>query len=164
MIFVILLLLSFSPVTPAATTTSNLLRLFTTADQRADLNRQRQKKRIAEKEKEIQKATPKKTTPPPGPQAPPYITFNGLVRRETGPSTVWVNESNNLFQKGFRVELEPRADLSVSIVLSQNYNSSQKSNSKTISLEPGQTLDTRNGDIKDIFEQPLKPEVNKPKR
>lgn len=160
MVFIVVLLSNFPLVTLAATTPSNLLRLFTTADQRADLNRQRQKQLIVEKRKQIE-ATQKQTTspPPPGPQPPPYITFNGLVKREIGPSTVWVNESNNLFQQGFIVKPAPRADLAVSIVLSPN-----SKNSKKILLEPGQTLDTRNGDIKDIFEQPPKPEVGKPKR
>jgi len=113
------------------TRADGLSRLFTTAQQRAALNAERDKPPI---------------DPPPPQKRPRYITFNGLIVRSQGPSTVWINGSNNLFQPDFRVELDQKADITVPIFL---YNSKQ-----TIQLKPGQTVNTLDGTIKDNFKQP----------
>ncbi|HDN27213.1 MAG TPA: hypothetical protein ENG03_08995 [Thioploca sp.] len=121
------------------TRADGLSRLFTTAQQRAALN--------AERDKPPPPPPPDETGNPPPPQKRPrYITFNGLIVRSQGPSTVWINGSNNLFQPDFRVELDQKADITVPIFL---YNSKQ-----TIQLKPGQTVNTLDGTIKDNFKQP----------
>lgn len=116
-----------------------LQRLFTTAQERAALNAERNK-------------------PPPGPtkpitevqelllpKAPHYITFNGVVIRSQGPSTVWVNDRNELLQQGFQVEMDKPNDTSISIILPKG---------QRILLKPGQTTNTLDGTIKENFEQP----------
>jgi hypothetical protein len=123
------LLLTLSQVTPAAG--EGLLRLFTTAQERAALNAERLKLQKPSIEKK-----PARAIIPPKP--PNYITFNGLIRVNNREPIVWINNSTDIVQQGFRVELTE--ELSVVIILS---NSQQR-----IILKPGQTLNTLNGTIK----------------
>ncbi len=110
----------------------DLQRLFTTAKQRVELNEARKKpKSLTETQTGALKP-------------PPYITFNGLVTRTTGPTTIWLNNDNGLFQQGFTVAAEQRQGLAVPIRLS---------NQKVITLKPGQTLNTLNGEIQENFER-----------
>lgn len=118
-----------------------LQRLFTTAQERATLNTERDKP----PPKPPKPSTRAKKEPPGLPKAPHYITFNGVVIRSEGPSTVWVNDRNELFQQGFQVELEQQNDASISIVLPRG---------QRILLKPGQTTNTLDGSIKESFEQP----------
>jgi len=123
-----LLLIIFSQSVRA----QGLQRLFMTAQERAALDAERVK-----------------PPPPPPPTAtevspPRYITFDGLVTRSNGPSTVWINGSSKLTQPAFTVELDERTELSVPIVLSKS--------KQTIQLKPGQTVNTLDGTIKDNFE------------
>jgi hypothetical protein len=128
-----LLLIIFSQSVRA----QGLQRLFMTAQERAALDAERL--RPSPPKIVIPTAT-KKVSPPP----PRYITFDGLVTRSNGPSTVWINGSNKLTQPAFTVELDKRTELSVPIVLSKS--------KRTIQLKPGQTVNTLDGTIKDNFE------------
>jgi hypothetical protein len=108
-----------------------LQRLFTTPQQRKALDKER-------------------TQPPPPPpgkeQKPPprYITFNGLVTRSVGPTTIWMNNESGSFQEGFKIEEQQRQGLIIPIQLA-----GQK---KGFTLKPGQTLNTLNGEIQENFE------------
>lgn len=127
-----MLLLNFSQPVKA----SDLLRLFTTPNERAKLDK------ALEPPPRITKSI--KKSKPSGPQPPRYITFNGLVRRSQGRSTVWINGHNDLNQPGFKVKLDNLAQSIVSIHLSGT--------KKTFPLKPGQTVDTLDGTIKDNFD------------
>lgn len=121
-----------------------LERLFTTAQERHDLNQWR-------------------VAPPPPPPSPPIglegkissappplpeqIVFNGLVIRSQGSSTVWVNGSEELFRTNFRVALEKREGLSVPIVLSK-----EDKEAKEIRLKPGETISTIEGKVLESYE------------
>lgn len=124
-----------------------MLRLFTTVQERAALNAERLKPR-----KPTIETKPAKAIIPPKqalkikpavkqPKPPDYITFNGLILGKNREAIVWINNSTDLVQQGFRVELDKLTEeLSVAIILS---NSQQR-----IFLKPGQTLNTLNGTIK----------------
>ena len=127
-----LLLIIFSQSVRA----QGLQRLFMTAQERAALDAERLR---PSPQKIVIPTATKKVSPPPR-----YITFNGLVTRSNGPSTVWINGSNELTQPAFTVELDKRTELSVPIVLSKS--------KQTILLKPGQTVNTLDGTIKDNFE------------
>ena len=109
-----------------------LQRLFTTSQQRKELNELR---------KNPDKGTEETTV---SPKPPPYITFNGLVTRSVGPTTLWMNNESCRFQEGFKVEELQRQGLVVPIQLA-----GQK---KGFTLKPGQTLNTLNGEIQENFE------------
>jgi hypothetical protein len=146
MISVLLLwLCSFSQSTLAE---EELQRLFTTPKERAALNDTRSKPK-QQRIKVVETRSVEKEEKSP-PQLPSFITFNGLVIRSHGPSTVWINGTNdlsnhNLSGQGFTVELDQIAKKSVSIVLPGN----QKR-----TLKPGQMVNTLDGSIKENFEQP----------
>lgn len=121
---VVILILSLLTLTQT-TRAEGLERLFTTAQERQQLN-------------DIRTNPP----PPPGteePAAPPHITFNGLVTRSDGPTTVWVNGSDELVRQGFKIDIDNREDISVPIALTK-----QK---QEIWLKPGQTVSTLDGKI-----------------
>lgn len=117
-----------------------LERLFTTAQERHDLNKWRTSPpppplTSKKSEEEISSA------PPPLPE---QIVFNGLVIRNQGSSTIWVNGSEELFRANFRVALEKREGLSVPIVLSKE--------DKEIRLKPGETISTTEGKVLESYE------------
>jgi hypothetical protein len=120
-VILILGLLTLSQTTQA----EGLERLFTTAQERQKLN-------------DIRTNPP----PPPGteePTAPPHITFNGLVTRSDGPTTVWVNGSEELHRSGFNIDIDKREDISVPITLTKAR--------QELWLKPGQTVSTLDGKI-----------------
>ena len=130
---IFLLLISFSQLLLA----NDLLRLFTTPAERQALE--------AELHKKVTSSRPK---PPRAIDQPPrYITFDGLVTRSQGPSTIWINKQNDLYQQGFTAELKDVTQSSVSIILSNTKN--------PLLLKPGQTVDTLDGTIKENFEHSL---------
>lgn len=135
LLFLILLTLS------NATRAEGLLRLFTTVNERAALNAERLKPRKQTIEtKPVTKIIPPKQAAKQ-PKPPDYITFNGLIIGNNREPIVWINNSTDLIQQGFRVELNKQtAELSIAIILS---NSQQR-----FFLKPGQTLNTLNGTIK----------------
>jgi len=120
-----------------------LLRLFTTVQEREILNAERlkpRKKTIIVK-KPVKPIKIKPTIKNKQAKPPNYITFNGVIRGNWNSKQpiVWINNSTDLVQQGFRVELDNISDeLSVTIILSNN----------RFSLKPGQTLNTLNGTIK----------------
>jgi hypothetical protein len=146
MLSVLLLwLCSFSQSTLAE---EELQRLFTTPKERAALNDTRSKPK--EQRIKVVETRSVEKDEKSQPQLPSFITFNGLVIRSHGPSTVWINGTNdlsshNLSGQGFTVELDQIAKKSVSIVLPGN----QKR-----TLKPGQIVNTLDGSIKENFEQP----------
>ena len=101
-------------------------RLFTTPEERAALNAERSKPPIPI----VTKTKIEKYTPPP----PLHITFNGFVKRNNGSPIVWINESNELEQEGFTVELDKMTGITVPIYLSKA--------KRRIWLKPGQTINT----------------------
>jgi hypothetical protein len=124
---------------------NDLLRLFTTPAERQALETELHKRRRTETR-----------IPSPTDQPPRYITFDGLVTRSQGPSTIWLNKHNNLYQQGFTVKLDNTTQPSVSIVLSNT--------KKPIFLKPGQTVDTLDGTIKENYEHSLTiQELSQPK-
>ncbi len=135
----LLILLTLSQATRA----EGLLRLFTTVHERAALNAERLKPRKQTIETKPAKIIlPKQAIKinPDDPKPPDYIIFNGLILGNNR-NIVWINNSTDLVQQGFRVELDKLTEeLSVAIILS---NSQQR-----IFLKPGQTLNTLNGTIK----------------
>jgi len=133
----LLLTISFSQELKA---NQSLQRLFTTAQERTALNKERSKVKLAQ----LTKITTKQKTKLP-PNVPRYITFNGLVTRSNGPPAVWINGNNALSQQGFIVELDNINELSVPIFL---FDSKQ-----TILLKPGQTVNTQDGAVKNYFIQ-----------
>lgn len=146
MLSVLLLwLCSFSQSTLAE---EELQRLFTTPKERAALNDTRSKPK--EQRIKVVETRSVEKDDKSQPQLPSFITFNGLVIRSHGPSTVWINGTNdlsnhNLSGQGFTVELDQIANKSVSIVLPGE----QKR-----TLKPGQMVNTLDGSIKENFEQP----------
>lgn len=121
---VVILILSLLTLSQA-TWAGGLERLFTTAQERQQLN-------------DLRTNPP----PPPGmvePAAPPQITFNGLVTRSDGAITVWINGSEELHQSGFNVDIDKREGIAVPITLIKAR--------QEIWLKPGQTVSTLDGKI-----------------
>ncbi len=123
-----------------------LLRLFTTVQERAILDAERlkpKKKQTIILKKTVKIIHPKQASKKIQKIKPPnYITFNGVIRGNGNnrQPIVWINNSTDLAQQGFRVELDNiTEELSVTIILN---------NQQRILLKPGQTLNTLNGKIK----------------
>jgi len=141
----LIILLALSQTTRAEGEGKGLLRLFTTVQERAALNAERLKSRKSTIVTKTVKIKPPKQAIKikpalEQPKPPEHITFNGLILGNNR-EIVWINNSTDLVQQGFRVELDKlMAELSVAIILS---NSQQK-----IFLKPGQTLNTIDGTIK----------------
>jgi len=123
--WLIILLLSFAPLTLA----DSLQRLFTTAQERSELEINRNKS----KDK------------PMVPKTPSYITVNGLIIRSNQPTTIWVNNSNEVYQAGFTVKLNEINKLATPIFLSDS--------EQVILLKPGQTVNILDGQITDSFKK-----------
>ena len=140
-IFLLTLLLTFSQTRAEA---EGLLRLFTTVQERAILNAERLKPRkqaIEIEKKPVKTIKIKPTIKNKQVKPPNYITFNGVIRGNWNnrKPIVWINNSTDLVQQGFLVELDNITnELSVTIILSNS----------RFSLKPGQTLNTLNGTIK----------------
>jgi hypothetical protein len=156
--FTILILLwggIFFPFAYAATT--NFGRLFTTPEERAALEVERNK--IPEPPTTGKKEEGKKKPGPLELEPPPHITFNGLMTRSQGPTIVWINGSkingSNKVQKGFIVELDKMQGITVPIFLSKAQ--------QRCFLKPGQTLNTRDKRVQEKEESAQEnPEEVKP--
>jgi hypothetical protein len=136
---IILLVIVFNLFQSASA--KELQRLFTTAQDRAILNAKREEPPPAPPLPTTGSATPSPVAPRPKP--PRYITFNGLIKRSHGPTTLWINDSQDLFRQGFSVELDKITEKTVPIFLS---------NKRRIELKPGQSVNTLNGTIKENWE------------
>ncbi len=111
-----------------------LQRLFMTPAERYALN----EARVA---KEVKQRSPAEQSRP---KLPPYITLNGFVIRSSGVNTVWVNDSEELYRPSFKVGMSEPLELKVPIELGTQ--------STVVDLKPGQTVNTLNGDILEVYE------------
>lgn len=122
-----------------------LERLFTTAQERRDLNQERISPHLSSKP-ETSKQKKEEIPPVSLPSPPEEIIFNGLLIRNQGSPTVWVNGSEELFRNNFKIVLEKREGLSVPIVLAHQ-------EKEEIWLKPGETR-TVEGKILKSYERP----------
>ncbi|MBE9563284.1 MAG: hypothetical protein IMF12_10525 [Proteobacteria bacterium] len=124
-IYLLIVLIVFAPLVSA----NSLQRLFTTAQERIELEINRNKSKYEPLEQ----------------KAPSYITVNGLIIRSNKPTTVWVNNSDEIYQDGFTVQFNKINKLETPIFLSDS--------EQVISLKPGQTVNILDGKITDSFKQ-----------
>ncbi|MDM8569680.1 hypothetical protein QUF50_09265 [Thiotrichales bacterium HSG1] len=124
-IYLLILLLISAPLVSA----DNLQRLFTTVQERMELEVNRNKSKSEPVEQ----------------KAPSYITMNGLIIRSNKVTTVWVNDSNETYQEGFTVQLDGVNELKTPIFLSDS--------EQVILLKPGQTVNVLDGQIIDNFKK-----------
>jgi len=101
-----------------------------------------------EQPKIVQKKPIKITKPKkieiPKPKLPRYISFEGLMTRSDGTSTIWINGTNDLYREGFTIEIDKiKPDYSIPIILTDT--------KQIIILKPGQTYDTLEGKIKENY-------------
>ncbi len=87
------------------------------------------------------------------PEPPPYITFNGIIKRSDGNVTLWVNDAQKIQQKGFEIKVEAVEDISLPILLAKT--------NQVIYLKPGQTIDILNGKTLESYDK-LKEEKLEP--
>jgi len=101
------------------------------------------------KPKKIIQKPPVKITKPkkieiPKPKLPRYISFEGLMTRSDGTTTIWINGTNHLYREGFTIEIDKiKPDYSIPIILTYT--------KQIIILKPGQTYDTLEGKIKESY-------------
>jgi hypothetical protein len=140
------------PATPAAAKAPEPLgRMFFTPAQRAQLDvarTQRARTTLAtEKTEEVISAAPVAQS----------ITYDGVVRRSDGKSTVWLNSRpvNDKEPAGAVVVGRIRADGGVTLQLPQS--------GRTVELKPGQSIELLSGAIEDGFSRkPAAPPEPKP--
>lgn len=125
MIRSLLLYLAFSSICHA----DDLQRLFTTPEERAELDRLRNRIEVIS---------------PDVPEPPPQITLNGIITRNQEPIAVWVNDNPETKQEGFSVQVDQTKKMSVPIFFS-------KSGRETW-LKPGQTVNTKTDKIIENFD------------
>jgi hypothetical protein len=126
MIRIILLLTAASSVCYA----DNLQRLFTTPDERIELDRLRNRIEVIS---------------PDIPEPPKNITFNGIIIRDQTPIAVWVNGSPETKQEGFSVQVNQAKNTAIPIFLSKS--------GREAWLQPGQTVNTQNDKIVENFDE-----------
>ena len=119
-------------------------RLFSTPEQRVDLNRARDRYDPSRQEiiiKQGQVVEPEVEAPPP---PLPELMVNGLIRRSDGRSSAWVNgtqlRSGEATADGIVLESDGG---SVKFVL--------PSGSDTSAIKPGQMLDPNVGQVKEVY-------------
>lgn len=134
---------------PKPTAAEPMGRLFFTPAQRAQLDVARTQRARAtlstEKTEELQSAAP----------APQTITYDGVVRRSDGKSTVWLN-SRPLHDKnaasGPAIVGRVRADGGVSLQIPQS--------GRAVELKPGQSIELLSGAIEERYaRKPAAPEA-----
>jgi hypothetical protein len=133
-----LLVVTVMMISPSGWAKDGLFRLFTTPQERAALNAERSKP----------PPTPPKTDKGTSisPKLPNTITLNGLIIRSQGPTTVWINGKNEIYQPGFKVEIDQREGIRVPISLQLSQSQ------RIVSLKPGQTINTLDGKVKESFQ------------
>jgi hypothetical protein len=137
----ILLIFFYSSSALAA---DSLGRLFLTPDQRAQLETVR-----AQRDRRLPAvADTTEAAPAPVPQGPDVVTYNGIVRRSDGKSTVWingkpVNERNRVHNDSEVNVLGVRRDGAVSVAIPQA--------GRTGSLKVGQSLEVTSGVIEESY-------------
>ena len=131
---------------PEVRAADNLGRLFFTPEQRAQLDivraqRDPRQPVVAETERAV-------SPPAPAPQGPDTVTYNGVVRRSDGKSTVWINGKPIDERSRIRGSREVnvvgmRKDGAVYVAVPQA--------SRTASLRVGQRLEVESGRIIDPY-------------
>lgn len=121
-------------------------RLFFTPEQRAQLDVIRARR--DPRQPVPTGAEPVGTTPAPTPQGPDTVTYNGVVRRSDGKSTVWINGKPIDERSRIRASRDVnvvgmRADGAVSVAIPQA--------SRAASLKVGQRLDVESGRIGESY-------------
>ena len=122
----LLLCAALASASPVQARPVQLGRLFSSPEQRAQLDAQRSGPPPAA----AVPATP--ATPPPPPPAPP-VQLDGLVQRSSGRSTVWLNQTPQ--QEPYN-RLAPGGQLTLTL-----------SNGQVVVLKPGQQYDPASGTV-----------------
>ena len=122
-------------------------RLFTTPQQRAELERLRHAPPPAPKPKLVEQ--PKVEAPQAPPPTVPPITVNGVVVRSDGESTAWVNGQSTVDGNVDvdNVQVNPRRIKGLSVPITT------PSNLPDVRLKPGQSYDPDTGTVVDIYQQ-----------
>lgn len=132
---------------PAIGAADNVGRLFFTPDQRAQLDILRARR--DPRQPVTADADPVAAAPAPAPpQGPDTVTYNGVVRRSDGKSTVWINgkavDERNRVRGAHDVDVVGmRADGGVAVVIPQA--------SRVASLKVGQLLEVNSGRIEESY-------------
>ena len=128
----------------AAVPAQGLGRLFSTPEQRVELNRARDRYDPTRQEviiKQGKVVAPEVEAPPP---PLPELMVNGLIRRSDGRSSAWVNgtqlRSGEATADGIVLESDGQ---SVKFVL--------PSGSNTSAIKPGQMLDPNRGEVRELY-------------
>ena len=136
---ILLALLTAAAPAPAQTQVPALGRLFASPAEREQLDRQRGgRAAVVPGEAEAAAAAASAQAaaaaiPPPPPPEP--VVLNGIVRRSSGKSTVWLNQTP---------QNEPHNSLEQNSALSLRLSSGQQ-----VILKPGQRFDLNNGTVKE---------------
>lgn len=137
---IFLLMIAFLPGHAVCAGAEPLGRLFFSPDERAMLDRMRQKSGGSTV------------------SATEQITLNGLVRRSSGKTTAWINQvpqHENETPQGVAVQQGPTSKPSAVLLLPSG---------KKVNLKAGQTFDTARGKVREGYEDatdPSPPEIAK---
>jgi hypothetical protein len=127
-------------VVPCGARSEPLGRLFYTPAQRTQLDTAR-----AQRTASPLAETPAAETPP----APPALTFNGVVRRSDGKSTIWINNravGDGESLSGVAVVGRVRPDGAIRLNMLQS--------KAGVDLKVGQTLDVDSGSVAENYARP----------
>ena len=122
---------------PAAVAQDGMGRLFFTPAQRAQLDTARQRNVRAP----IPGEQPEEAQP-----LPQEVTVNGMIRRNDGRTTVWLNNkmvAPDAQTVGGSVEVRPRGDGGVTLALPQS--------GRSVDLKVGQSVEALSGQISDVY-------------
>ena len=126
-------------------------RLFTTPTERIQLDEARRQAQLPAIEPEVE-PTPQPVARSEEPEPEPVVdrlTINGVVRRSSGPGTIWVNgaevERGGRTRDGIVVQDTGRGVRGVRIRL--------PSGADTIELKPGQEIDVSSGAVLESYER-----------
>lgn len=125
--------------TPSAFGQDGMGRLFYTPAQRAQLDTARQRNVRAP----IPGDQPEEAQP-----LPQEVTVNGMIRRNDGRTTVWLNNrmvAPDAQTGGGTVEVRPRGDSGVTLALPQS--------GRSVDLKVGQSVEALSGQIADVFQR-----------
>jgi len=147
----VLLLVASLAASAASGADDSLGRLFFTPGERARLDASRGAS-AAPAEDPPAPETPTPDLPPALPMTPPApVAVNGLVRRERGPSTAWINGA-----AGTRADLAPTAGKEVRI--GRHAVEVTDSADTRARVKPGQIFDPAQGRVVEAFEHRTPPQ------
>ncbi len=128
---IFLLIIAFLPGHAACAGEESLGRLFFSPDERAMLDRMRQKSGGATL------------------SATEQITLNGIVRRSSGKTTAWINQvpqHENETPQGVTIQQSPTSKPSAILLLPSG---------KKVDLKAGQTFDAAKGKVREGYEDSI---------